>query len=90
MTANVQVRMYEVAPYWNQWHFGAMYIGGLGVSKMRRDTFSDDTTAAFRPAAAACWEAYFTEQAARNDAARDTLLASGGKIVEGNVGDRQA
>ena len=89
MTANVPGKIYEVAPYWNQWHFGAMYIGGLGVSKMRWDTFSDDTKDAFRTAAAAYSEAYFTEQAARYDTARDTLLANGGEIVEGDAGDRE-
>lgn len=88
MTANVPAKMYEVAPYWNQWHFGAMYIGGIGVSKMRWDTFSDDTKAAFRTAAAAYSEAYFTEQDARYNAAKETLLANGGEIIEGDAADR--
>jgi len=88
MTANVPSKMYEVAPYWNQWHFGAMYIGGIGVSEMRWDTLSDSTKAAFHSAAAAYSEAYFTEQAARYDSSEAALLANGGTIVEGDAADR--
>lgn len=88
MTANVPARMYEVAPYWNEWHLGAMYVGGLGVSKIRWDTFSDSTKEAFRTAAAAYSAAYFEAQEARYDTARDTLLESDGVIVDVNAEDR--
>ena len=82
MTAMAPARLYEVAPYWNLVNFGAMYIGGLGVAQPVWDSFSPETQAAFRTAAAAYAEAYFAEQDARYEAARETLLAAGGTIVE--------
>lgn len=88
MTANVPAKLYEVAPNWNQTHFGAMYIGGMGVSKMQWDTFSDETKAAFRTAATAYTKAYFDEQEARYEAAKKTLVDAGGKIVEFDAAER--
>lgn len=82
MTAGVPAKLYEVAPNWNLVNFGAMYIGGLGVAKPVWDTFSDDTKAAFRKAAAAYTDAYFDEQEARYDSAKKTMLENGGTIVE--------
>lgn len=82
MTANAPAKLYEVAPNWNQVHFGAMYIGGLGVSKQQWDTFSDEVKAAFRTAATAYTKAYFDEQDARYEAAKKTMLENGGKIVD--------
>ena len=90
MTANVPAKLYEVAPYWNLTHFGAMYIGGMGVSKQQWDTFSDGTKAAFRTAAAAYTTAYFDEQEARYDAAKKTLVEAGGKLVEFDPAERTA
>ncbi len=89
MTASVPTKLYEVSPYWNQVEFGAMYIGGLGVAKSRWDTFSDNTKAAFRTAAAAYSRAYFDEQAARFDSAKATLVKNGGTIVEMDPAERQ-
>ena len=88
MTANVPAKLYEVAPNWNQTHFGAMYIGGLGVSKQQWDTFSDETKAAFKTAAAVYTKAYFDEQEARYEAAKKTLIDAGGKIVEFDPAER--
>ncbi|WP_238367342.1 C4-dicarboxylate TRAP transporter substrate-binding protein [Mesobacterium pallidum] len=82
MTANAPSKMWEVAPYFNKVDFGAMYIGGLGISQDRWDSFSDETKAAFRTAAAAYQDAYFNEQAARFDAAQEAMIAGGGEIVE--------
>ena len=82
MTAGVPAKLYEVAPNWNQVHFGAMYIGGLGVSKQQWDTFSDEVKAAFRTAAAAYTKAYFDEQDARYESSKKAMLENGGKIVE--------
>lgn len=90
MTANVPAKLYEVAPNWNQTHFGAMYIGGLGVSQMQWETFSDETKAAFRAGAAAYTKAYFDEQDARYEAAKKTLTDSGGKLVEFDPAERSA
>jgi TRAP-type C4-dicarboxylate transport system substrate-binding protein len=90
MTANVPAKLYEVAPNWNLTHFGAMYIGGMGVSKQQWDTFSDDTKAAFRTGAAAYTEAYFDEQEARYEAAKKTLVEAGGKLVEFDPAERTA
>lgn len=90
MTANVPAKLYEVAPNWNQTHFGAMYIGGMGVSKMQWDTFSDETKAAFRTAATAYTKAYFDEQEARYEAAKKTLVDAGGKIVEFDAAERSS
>ena len=90
MTANVPAKLYEVAPNWNLTHFGAMYIGGMGVSKQQWDTFSDGTKAAFRAAAAAYTKAYFDEQEARYDAAKKTLVEAGGKLVEFDPAERTA
>lgn len=82
VTANVPAKLQEVAPYWNDVNFGAMYIGGLGVSKVVWDTFSDETKAAFRTAATAYTSAYFDEQEANYEAARKKLGETGGTIVE--------
>ena len=82
MTAGVPAKLYEVAPNWNQVHFGAMYIGGLGVSKQQWDTFSDEVKAAFATAAAAYTKAYFDEQDARYESSKKAMLENGGKIVE--------
>lgn len=90
MTANVPAKLYEVAPNWNQIHFGAMYIGGLGVAKPIWDTFSDETKAAFKTAAAAYTKAYFDEQEARYEAAKKTLTDAGGKIIDFDAADRSA
>jgi TRAP-type C4-dicarboxylate transport system substrate-binding protein len=81
MTAGVPAKLYEVAPNWNQVHFGAMYIGGLGVSKQQWDTFSDEVKAAFRTAAAYT-KAYFDEQDARYESSKKAMLENGGKVVE--------
>ena len=90
MTANVPAKLFEVAPNWNQTHFGAMYIGGMGVSKQQWDTFSDETKAAFKTAATAYTKAYFDEQEARYEAAKKTLVDGGGKIVEFDPAERSA
>lgn len=88
MTANVPARVYEVAPYWNEWNFGAMYVGGLAVSSMRWDTFSDATRDAFRSAADAYSEAYLTAQEARYHLAEAVFLENGGHIIEVDAADR--
>lgn len=90
MTAGVPAKLYEVAPNWNEVHFGAMYIGGWGVRKETWDTFSDDTKAAFRTAAAIYTKAYFDEQEARYEAAKKTMLDSGGKVVTLDAAERSA
>jgi len=90
VTANVPAKLYEVAPNWNQVDFGAMYIGGLGVSKQQWDTFSDNTKAAFRTAATAYTKAYFDEQEARFAAATKALTDNGGTIVVMDAADREA
>lgn len=88
MTANVPAKLYEVAPNWNMVNFGAMYIGGLGVSKPVWDTFSDETKAAFRTAATAYTNAYFDEQEARYESARKALTDNGGTIVAFDPAER--
>ncbi len=90
MTANVPAKLYEVAPNFNLVHFGAMYIGGLGVAKPVWDTFSDETKAAFRTAATAYTKAYFDEQDARYESAKKTLQEGGGKMVEFDDAERKA
>ena len=90
MTANVPAKLYEVAPYWNRTDFGAMYIGGMGVSEMRWDGFSDATKDAFRAGAAAYADAFFAEQSERYDAAEATLAENGGEVVEMDPAERQA
>ena len=90
MTANVPAKLYEVAPNWNAVNFGAMYIGGLGVAKPVWDTFSDNTKAAFKTAAAAYTQAYFDEQDARYDSAKKALVENGGTIVEFDATEREA
>ncbi len=90
MTANAPAKLYEVAPNWNQVHFGAMYIGGLGVSKQQWDTFSDEVKAAFRTAATAYTKAYFDEQDARYEVAKKATLENGGKIVEFDPAEHSA
>lgn len=90
MTANAPSKMWEVAPYFNKVDFGAMYIGGLGISQDRWDSFSDETKAAFRTAADAYQDAYFAEQAARFDAAQEAMIAGGGEIVEMDPAERSA
>ncbi len=88
ITANVPAKLQEVAPNWNDVNFGAMYIGGLGVSKMIWDTFSDETKDAFRTAATAYTNAYFDEQEANFEAARKSLADNGGTIVEFDKAER--
>lgn len=90
MTAGVPAKLYEVAPNWNQVNFGAMYIGGLGVSKTMWDTFSDNTRAAFRTAATAYTKAYFDEQESRYESALKTMTDSGGKVVVFDPAEREA
>lgn len=90
MTANVPAKLYEVAPYWDHVGFGAMYIGGLGVAKAQWETFSDNTKAAFKTAAAAYTAAYFDEQEQRYEAAKKTLTERGGKIVEFDPAERKS
>ncbi len=90
MTANVPAKLYEVAPNWNMTHFGAMYIGGMGVSRQQWDTFDDEVKAAFGTAAAAYTKAYFDEQEARYEAAKKTLVDNGGTIVEFDAAERSA
>ncbi|MGO4830942.1 C4-dicarboxylate TRAP transporter substrate-binding protein [Rhizobiaceae sp. 2RAB30] len=90
MTAQAPAKLYEVAPFWNKVGFGAMYIGGLGVSKQQWDTFSENTKQAFRTAAAAYTKAYFEEQEQRYQAAEKTMLDSGGKEVAFDEADRKA
>lgn len=90
MTANVPAKLHEVAPNFNLVNFGAMYIGGMGVAKPVWDTFSEETKAAFRTAAAAYTQAYFDEQDARYESAKQTLLDGGGKMVEFDRAEREA
>jgi TRAP-type C4-dicarboxylate transport system substrate-binding protein len=90
MTAGVPAKLYEVAPNWNQVHFGAMYIGGWGVRKEVWDTFSDETKAAFLKAGEVYTKAYFDEQEARYESAKKTMLDNGGKIVEFDPAERSA
>jgi TRAP-type C4-dicarboxylate transport system substrate-binding protein len=90
MTAQAPAKLHEVAPFWNEVGFGAMYIGGLGISKMQWDTFSDETKQAFRTAAAAYTKAYFEEQDQRYEAARKTMTDNGGQVVVFDEADRNA
>ncbi len=90
MTANVPAKIYEVAPYYAKVDFGAMYIGGLGISKTRWDDFSDSTKAAFRTAAKAYSKAFFAEQNARYEAAKTKMLENGGQIIEFPAAERDA
>jgi TRAP-type C4-dicarboxylate transport system substrate-binding protein len=90
ITANVPAKIFEVAPYFNKVDFGAMYIGGLGISKARWDSFSDDTKAAFRAGAAAYQQAFFEEQAARFDSATQAMIDGGGEIVTFDAAEREA
>lgn len=90
MTANVPARLYEVAPYWNRTDFGAMYIGGLGISQRVWDGFSEKTREAFRKGAQAYAAGFFKEQAERYAAAEKTLIDNGGEIVVMDPADRQA
>lgn len=79
-TAGVPAKLYEVAPHWNEVHLGAMYIGGLGVSKQIWDTFSDKTKAAFRAGAAAYSAAFHAEQAANYEKAVKAFKDNGGQV----------
>jgi len=90
ITANAPAKIWEVAPYYNKVDFGAMYVGGLGVSQSRWDSFSDSTKEAFKVAAQAYQDAYFAEQAARIDAATQAMLDGGGEIVEFDEAERVA
>ncbi|MCB1388066.1 MAG: TRAP transporter substrate-binding protein DctP [Rhodobacteraceae bacterium] len=89
ITASTPARLYEVAPYWNEVNFGSMYIGGLGVSQERWDSFSESTREAFRTAAAAYSTAYLAEQTARIEAARAAYEAGGGHFVAMDAAERQ-
>jgi TRAP-type C4-dicarboxylate transport system substrate-binding protein len=89
-TAAVQGKLYEVAPYWNEANFGAMYVGGVGVSKMRWDTFSDETKAAFRVAAEAYAKGYTEEQTALLKSARESYVANGGQFIAFDPAERAA
>lgn len=90
MTANVPARLYEVAPYWNRTDFGAMYIGGLGISQDRWDSFSETTQAAFLAGAEAYAEAFFEEQAQNYANAEATLLENGGEEIPMDPAERDA
>ena len=90
ITASTAARLYEVAPFWNEVNFGSMYIGGLGVSQARWDTFSESTRQAFLTAATAYTEAYHAEQAARYDAARVAYQAGGAEFIQLDPADRQS
>ncbi|SEQ60109.1 hypothetical protein [Thalassovita taeanensis] len=90
LTAHVPAKVYEVAPYWNNVRFGAMYVGGLGIRLGLWETFSDETKQAFLTAAAAYTEAYFAEQAVRYTGAEKALAENGGTVVEMVPSDRAA
>ena len=90
ITANTPANLHEVAPYWNQIDFGAMYIGGMGISQSLWESFSDNTKNAFRVAAQAYSEAYFEEQAANYEAATEAMIEGGGEIVEFDRDEREA
>lgn len=90
VTANAPGRLYEVAPYWNQVDFGAMYVGGIGVSQLRWDTLSETTRDAFRVAAQAYSDAYFAETEASYDTALQTMLDNGTEVVVMEPASRQA
>ena len=81
MTANVPARLYEVAPYWNQVDFGAMYIGGVGVSLDRWNSFPAEVQEAFLAGAEAYAAGFFEEQAGNFMAAEATLAENGGITV---------
>ena len=90
VTGSIPAKMYEVAPYWNRVHFGATYVGGIGVAKPKWDTFSASTKAAFQTAAAAYSKAYFDELETRVDKGLETMRANGVTMVEFNEPDREA
>ncbi|MCI5077123.1 C4-dicarboxylate TRAP transporter substrate-binding protein [Oricola sp.] len=90
ITANAPSKIWEVAPYYNKVNFGAMYIGGIGVSQSRWDTLSDSTKDAFKVAAKAYQDAYFAEQAANIEAGTRGMLDGGGEVVEFDDAERNA
>ena len=90
ITANAPAKIWEVAPYYDKVDFGAMYVGGLAVSKDRWDSFSDATKDAFRKGAQAYQDAYFEDQAANIEKATQAMIDGGGEIVEFDAAERQA
>jgi len=90
LTAHVPSKMYEVAPFWNDISFGAMYVGGLGVRMEVWETFSEATKNAFLTAAKAYSVAYFDEMQVRYDKAVKTLTEKGGTIVKFDAAQREA
>ncbi|MEC7765037.1 MAG: C4-dicarboxylate TRAP transporter substrate-binding protein [Pseudomonadota bacterium] len=89
-TGNAPAKIWEVAPYYNEVDFGAMYAGGLAVSKMRWDTFSEATKQAFITAADAYQDAYFDDLEASIEKAYAAMEAGGGEVVEFDEADRLA
>lgn len=88
MDAGVSAKLYEVAPNWNATHFGAMYIGGLGVATPVWEGFSENTKKAFLTAAATYAKAYHEQQAAQYDAAVKKFKDNGGVINEMDPAER--
>lgn len=88
LTAHVPSKMYEVAPYWNNVGFGAMYVGGLGVRLELWESFSEQTQQAFLTAASAYTDAYFAEQAVRYAGAEAALAKAGGTTTTLDPADR--
>ena len=90
MTGNVPARIYQVAPFWNQVDFGAMFIGGVGVSQDRWGNFPAEVQEALLAGAEAYAAGFFEEQSGSFAAAEATLAENGGTTVVLNPDERDA
>lgn len=77
----VPAKLYEVAPYFSQLGFGAMYGGGVSVNKTRWDKFPPEVKAAFKVGGEEFASAYGKELFVRTVAANDAIRANKGTIV---------
>ena len=77
VTAAVPTKLYEVAPYYTQVDFGAMYAGAVSVNKTRWDAFPAEVKAAFRKASKVYGENYLKEQTARINSSLATYEKNG-------------
>lgn len=77
----VPAKIYEVAPYYSQIGFGAMYGGGISINKQRWDKFPPEVKAAFKVAGEEFTSAGSKELFIRAVNAIDTIRANKGTVV---------
>lgn len=84
----VPAKLYEVAPNFIKFDFGAMHTGSLAVNKGRWEKLPEEAKAAFRKGANAYKATFLFEQAARTEQSLLAWQKGGGKIITVDTAER--